>query len=463
MTVFDKLKKLARKFPNSPGVYFWRDKKGRPIYIGRAGSLKKRVGSYFLAKREAKTAEMVRSAVKLDFQKTDTLLEAVILEANLIKKYWPKYNVEEKDDKSFIYLVVTNDEFPKPMIIRGRELERYVSHSERSEESKKRSFRVRQDDRRAPVIFGPYQSYRILRMVLELLRPIFPYSTCQRQAGVQLANAKWDNSRELSHTAIRPCFHYQIGLCPGVCINKADKKEYRKNIRNLVLFLRGDKKRLFSRLKKENPEKAQALQHVQDVSLLAESDSFLRSTSYALRSRIEGYDISHLSGKEPVGAMVVFVNGERDPSQYRLFKIRDSVIPVKTGIQRAKKGVDYPIKSDNDIRHYNDLVMLKEVMERRLKHPEWPLPDIVFVDGGLLQAKAVRDVLARQKIFIPVIGLSKGGKHAGSAYVTDKLVALNVKKIGKELLLSSKKLFQEVRNEAHRFAINFQRKRRKLR
>ncbi len=395
MTMSDGLKMKAKKFPNAPGVYFWRNKEGEIIYIGRAGSLKKRIASYFLKKREAKVSEMVASAAKLGFQKTDTLLEAVILEANLIKKYWPKYNVEEKDDKSFIYLVVTTQEqWPKPLVIRGRELERYK-------------------ELRAEV-FGPYQSYRILRTVLELLRPIFPYSTCRPGQ-------------------VRPCFHYQIGLCPGVCIDKAEAKAYRQSIRNLVLFMRGDKKRMLTKLKKEFPERAKALQQVHDVSLLAESDLALKGASGVVQRRIEGYDISHLAGKERVGAMVVFVNGQKDPSQYRLFKI-------------------YGDATD-------DLGMLREVVERRLRHPEWPMPDMVFVDGGLLQAKTVRDTLARHKMFMPVIGISKGGKHAGSAYATDKLVALNVKSLGKEVLLTSKKLFQEVRDEAHRFAIGFGRKR----
>ncbi len=434
MNSLAKLKKKTKKFPNAPGVYIWKNKKGEPIYIGRAGSLKKRIASYFLKNRDSKTAEMITRAHSIKFQKTDTLLEAVVLEANLIKKYWPKYNVEEKDDKSFIYLVITRGEFPKPIIIRGRELER--------------SFGKPQDDKQKLAIFGPYQSYRILRTVLELLRPIFPFSTCQQ------TSRKRPELVEGQH--LKPCFHYQIGLCPGVCINKADKKEYKKNIRNLILFFRGDKKRLLNKLKKENsasaragrdgPEKTKALQHVRDTALLAESNSLLNVKGQMSNvRRIEGYDISHLSGKEPVGAMVVFVNGQRASSQYRLFKIKGSAV----------------WNNSRELFHKDDLSMLREVLERRLRHTDWPLPDIVFVDGGLLQAKVARDVLTKHKIFVPVIGLSKGGKHAGSAYATDKLVALNVKPIGKEVLLTSKKLFQEVRNEAHRFAISFHRKRRK--
>ena len=133
----------------------------------------------------------------------------------------------------------------------------------------------------------------------------------------------------------------------------------------------------------------------------------------------------------------------------------DAWLPPKAGRQFSTTPLrPYFFTSSSD-----DLAMLREVLERRLNHHEWPLPDIFFVDGGLLQVKAARDILARHQIFTPVVGLAKGGRHAASAYKEDKLVALNAKKVGKDLLLGSKKLFQEVRNEAHRFAIGFQRKR----
>jgi excinuclease ABC subunit C len=124
MTIREKLKKISQKFPNTPGVYFWMGTDKKPLYIGRAGSLKKRIASYFLAK-DPRIIEMVSLAKNLKFQKTDTLLEAIILEANLIRKYWPKYNVKEKDNRSFLYIVVTNDEFPRLLTIRARELLRY--------------------------------------------------------------------------------------------------------------------------------------------------------------------------------------------------------------------------------------------------------------------------------------------------------------------------------------------------
>lgn len=199
---------------------------------------------------------------------------------------------------------------------------------------------------------------------------------------------------------------------------------------------------MLKKLKKENPNAAKALQHIRDVALLAESDLAVQGSARLSSQRIEGYDISHLAGKEPVGAMVVFENGEPDPSQYRLFKIR--------GVNSA----DMPKHSRaKGARNYDDLAMLREVIERRLGHPEWPLPDVFLVDGGLLQVKAVRDALGQKKIFSPVVGLAKSGRHAASAHAEDKLVALNVKSMGKEVISTSKRLFQQVRNEAHRFCL----------
>ncbi|MDP3880752.1 MAG: GIY-YIG nuclease family protein [bacterium] len=432
ISTLDRLKQKQKSAPNKPGVYLWRNKKKQAIYIGRASSLKNRLQSYFNSK-DRRIREMVGSARSLEWQETDTLLEAVILEANLIKKHWPKYNVQEKDDKSFIYLAITKEDFPKPIIIRGRELEKYGNPT-------RPPLKLR-GGREGLKIFGPFKSYRLLKTVLEIIRPIFPFSTCRSVAEIPTSRRDkpiYRNSAELRYMP-KPCFHYQIGLCPGVCINKADKKDYKSNIRNLILFFRGDKKRLLAKLKKENlsgsggADKIKALQHVSDVALLAKSDSLLSKISDLEKFRIEGYDISHLSGKNPVAAMVVFENGEANPNQYRIFKIKGE----KT-------------QSDTD--------MLKEVLERRLKHKEWEMPDIVFIDGGLAQVRTAKNVLNMFGMHLPIVGLSKAGKHSKSSAKDDKLVILNAKKVGKDILVSSKKLFQQVRDEAHRFSINFQRK-----
>ncbi len=397
ISVYEKIKKISKTFPNSPGVYFFLDKNKKPIYIGRAGSLKKRIASYFRTK-DPRIGEMVLLANGLKFEKTKTLLEAIILEANLIKKYWPKYNIVDKDNTSFDYLVVLKGEYPKILTVRGREIEKYGAMNAK--------------------IFGPYQSLRLLRAALSLIRKIFPFGKCTPNQG-------------------RPCFDYQIGLCPGICIGAVSPKDYKKNIDNIILFFGGQKKRLIAKLKKQNPEKISALEHVNDVVLLQESEKIGGYKKGGVFGRVEGYDISHLAGKNPVGAMVVFERGEKNTNAYRLFNIRN-----------LKEG-----------KNYSDVDMLKEVLERRFNHKEWNFPDIVFVDGGINQVRAAVDILKNKNIIIPVVGLAKKGGHSASAYSQDKLIITNTKKSTRELLSGSKKIFQEIRNEAHRFAINFNRKR----
>ncbi len=493
MATFDQLKKVSRTFPNSPGVYFWRNEKGEPLYIGRAGSLKKRIGNYFLAKRDPRIFEMTQMAHSLDCEVTETLLEAIVLEANLIKQYWPKYNVQEKDNKSFIYMVVTDEPFPRILMVRGRELERFLSPSvvasTRSNPGSGNGDGLpreypRNDRKKKQLgtmgIFGPYQSYYLLRKALEIIRKIFPYSNCKPGQ-------------------LKSCFHYQIGLCPGVCVGAIDAKMYRENIRNIILFFRGDKKALLKKLQKENSstfggvDKIKALKQVRDTALLADSDVLLRGNQLMDR-RIEGYDISHSGGKNPVGAMVVFENGEADPSQYRLFNIhglsviastRSNPVDGSRVVARDDKGdgllrvlattagknqddlamlEDPPslkLRKGKGFESYDDLAMLEEMLTRRLLHSEWPLPQIVFVDGGTNQVKRIDAVLKKHGHILPVVGLSKAGKHAASSAGEDKFVVANGGKVGKELILASRNLFQQVRNEAHRFSISAQRKRAK--
>lgn len=280
-------------------------------------------------------------------------------------------------------------------------------------------------------VFGPYQSYYLLRKALEIVRRIFPYSNCKPGQ-------------------LKPCFHSQIGLCPGVCVGAVDAETYHSNIRNLILFFRGDKKQLLKKLQKENPDAIKALKQVRDTALLADSDVLLRGNQLTER-RIEGYDISHSGGKQPVGSMVVFENGEADTSQYRLFNIRGHN-GSPTSPKATRGGMT---------QSFDDLKMLEEVIERRLRHSEWPLPQIVFIDGGANQVRRANAVLKKGGINLPVVGLSKAGKHAASAAAEDKLIVANVKKAGRELIVASRNLFQQVRNEAHRFAISAQRRRAK--
>ncbi len=407
MSSFQKIIKKSKYFPNSPGIY-WFSKNGKRIYVGKAASLRKRISSYFRIK-DPRINMMVNKADNISFKKTNSVLEAVILEANAIKKYWPKYNIKEKDDRSFVYLVISKSDYPKIFIARGREVEKYAMPA------------GRQGGKHH--IFGPYQSYRTLKTALNLSRKIFPFGICGPNQS-------------------KPCFDYQIGLCPGICVGAISKKDYQKNIKNLILFFKGEHKRLIKKLKKENPEKIFALKHVNDVALINNSKIVsLREIPRRGKNsaqRIEGYDISHFGGKDPVGAMAVFVNGFPEPSEYRLFKIK------------------------NTENKFDDLAMLEEILERRFNHKEWPMPDIILVDGGRNQVARAKKILAKQNIFIPIVGIAKILGHSGRAYLGDRLFFANIKPSVKKLLSFSKILLQQVRNEAHRFAISFQRRRRKL-
>ncbi len=378
------LKKQAKKLPLNPGVYRWLDQTGRILYIGRATSLRKRVWQYFRPDLDPRIAEMVARAKKIKFEKTDNVLEAIILEAIRIKKYHPKYNIRDRDDRSFIYVVIPRTDFAYPMLVRERELKKFPAKTAR--------------------IFGPYQNAYLMRQALKLLRRIFPYGTCRPNSG-------------------QPCFDYQIGLCPGGCIGAISAKDYKRNIDSIALILSGNKKRLVNKLKKENPEALRAFQQLQDVTLITRDE--LTSGGWN-PNRIEGYDISHLSGKETVGAMAVFSDGLPDKNEYRLFNIRN---------QAAS----------------DDLRALGEVISRRLNHGEWRLPDIFLIDGGKPQIDFLRRIFKEKNIAIPLIGISKFGN--------DKLVfAPGARKSTKELARSLKEVLLKVRDEAHRFG-NMARKR----
>ncbi len=382
MKLFNQIKKM----PTSPGIYLFLDKKNKVLYVGRAIFLKKRVLSYFQKNQSPRFQQMIDLAKKIKYYKTRSLLEAVILEASLIKKHWPPYNVREKDNRSFIYLIISKTDYPKPIIVRGKELEKFPLKSHE--------------------IFGPYQSFSIVRNALRIIRRIFPYSTCQPFSG-------------------KACFDYQIKLCPGLCLGIISKAEYQKNIKNLILFLSGQKKKLLKKLTKENPEKIRELKHLEDVSLFTKEKTF-----FVKLNKIEGYDISHLTGKETYGALVVFINGQADKTQYRLFKIK--IAPA-----------------------YDDLRALEEVIIRRFRHQEWSFPDLILIDGGRPQINYLFKVLKKEKISIPLVGISKLGG--------DKLVfPPKTKKSLKELICQTKEILIKIREEAHRFALKASRGKRKF-
>lgn len=383
MSNISALKEIAKKAPIKPGVYFWLDKKKKVLYVGRASILKNRLSQYFLKNVNSKTREMVSLATDLEYLVCDTLLESIVLEAKYIKQYWPKYNIVDRDDRSFLYLIITNSDYPRPLIVRGQDLKKFPQNKAK--------------------VFGPYQSRTLLENALRLIRKIFPWSNCQANSG-------------------RACFDYQIGLCPGTCLGKIKAKDYQKNIKNLELLLKGEKKKLITKLKKENPGQLKALKQLQDVSLLTKEKDLKEENLH----RIETYDISHFGGKESYGSMVVFENGEAQKNEYRLFKIKE-----------APAG--------------DDERALREVLLRRLKHQEWLKPDLIVIDGGRPQISFIKKEFSRNNIDILIVGISKLGG--------DKLVfTQGTSKEFKEIIKSLKGTLLKSREEAHRFA-NYGRKR----
>lgn len=381
--VSDNIKTKVKLAPNEPGIYFWKDKSGNILYIGRATNLKNRLSQYLQRRIDSRISEMVALAFEIEWLVCDTLLEAIILEAKKIKEFWPKYNIVDRDDRSFLYLAIPKSDYPKPIIIRGQDLKKFP-------ETKTK-------------IFGPYQSRNLLITALRLIRPIFPWSNCVPLSG-------------------KACFDYQIALCPGACLGKISIVDYKKNINNLEMLLNGERKNLIKKLLKENPDKAKALKHLQDVSLLSKEDDLKEKKI----SRIEGYDISHFNGKESYASMVVFSGGEADKNEYRLFKIKD-----------APAG--------------DDERALLEVLKRRFKHSEWKMPEIIMIDGGTPQISFLSKELAKENINLPLVGISKFG---GDRLVFNSKTPTAFKELTKNI----KGTLLRVREEAHRFA-NYGRKR----
>lgn len=351
------------KLPDAPGVYFF--KYGKQIlYIGKATSLKDRVKSYFtrdiLMTRSPLIAKMLEEADKIEFVETDSVLEALLLEANEIKKHQPIYNSKEKDDKSYNYVTITREDFPKVLITRGSGT------------------------------YGPFPHGAELKEALKIIRKIFPYR---------------DNKCKLGG---RPCFNAQIGLCPGPCAGRISKKDYRKIIRHLTLFFEAKKTKLIKSLEKEmkalarehrfeEAEKVKrqifALDHIQDVALI-KHDLKSRIINPKSAFRIEAYDVAHISGTDTVGVMTVVEDGELNKSQYRKFKIHNG-------------------KND-------DTASLQETLIRRFAHPEWKFPDLVVVDGGKGQINAATEAIKKTGLNIKVVSVVKDERHKAREIMGDK-------------------------------------------
>jgi excinuclease ABC subunit C len=409
----EQFKKKMKKIPDTPGVYFFLDKSKKVLYIGKATSLRDRMRSYFspdlAATRGPLITSMIEKATSIDWRQTDSVLEALILEANLIRTYKPKHNTDLKDDKSWNYVVITKEDFPRVLLVRGKNLEAEFPMPSRL------------------YTFGPFPHGMQLKEALKIIRKIFPYRDACTPANEMLAAGKRPKA----------CFNHQVGLCPGVCDGSVSKAQYRKIIRRIVLLFSGKKSTLLNSLerdmkqaaKEENFEEAGrlrsqvfALNHIQDVSLIRDE---YRSPTLGLGlpsvTRIEAYDVAHLAGSSHVGVMVVVENGVAQKSEYRKFRLRT-----------AKPG--------------DDPGSLREILSRRLGHDEWPMPRIIAVDGATAQINSAERVLKEYGMQIPVIGVVKDEKHRPRDIRGDRDL---IKGRERDILLANA--------EAHRFAIGYHR------
>jgi excinuclease ABC subunit C len=402
--------------PDEPGVYFFM--LGESIlYIGKATSLKSRVKSYFdnniLQTRGLHIGNMVTFADSLKWQVTRSVLEAELLENELIKKFVPKYNTISKDNKSFYVHVITEEKFPRVVLARYRDIDKdnnLLLKSKTLGKSSKEVVKVKK-------VFGPYPSGQYAKESLKIIRKIFPFrDKC----------SPYDPKHPLKRN---PCFSYQIGLCPGVCAGICDRKKYNKTIDRLITFLEGDGERVRADLESDMREYARnlkfeeaqkvkeilfALDHIRDAHLIQKD---IRPEDKDVR--IEAYDIAHLSGTNRVGAMAVVFGGVLAKHEYKKFRIS---------------------KDKND-----DLEGLGELFTRRMKHLEWGVPDIIVLDGDERHIRVVEKVLEEMSLKqIQVVAVTKNKQHKASKLVGEKET---LKNFHNEIIMSNA--------EAHRFSLSY--------
>ncbi len=397
---------VKKKLPDNPGVYFFLGSRKEILYIGKATSLRNRVRSYFTHDIKEKRSELIEKMVTVsktvDWTETDSTLEALILETNLIRTHKPFYNTRSKDDKSYNHLIITNEEWPRVLVIRGKDLtEQYT-------------------EKDIKYHFGPFPSGLLFREALKIIRKLFKFYDTKEPLGAEkskFARGKID-------------FNRQIGLYP----ENHSKAEYLRTIRHIRLFFEGKKHLLIKELNKDMMRAAKqeefeiagsikkkifALEHIQDIALIRDDTKVYRDEKSV---RIEAYDIAHMGGQDMVGVMTVVENGEPKKSDYRKFKIQS-------------------------VSGSNDPAALKEVLERRLGHPEWPFPQIIVMDGSTAQKNAAEFVLRKLGLVIPVVAVVKDEKHKPIRLIASKKLTDQYKDL---ILLANA--------ESHRFAINYHRR-----
>ncbi|MDI9388837.1 MAG: excinuclease ABC subunit UvrC [Synergistota bacterium] len=413
------IKNLLKSLPDRPGVYLMRDGEGGVLYVGKAKSLKKRVASYFRHDSFAspRLRKLVSMIEDISVIRTETEVEALILEAKLIKKYAPFFNVDLKMNDRYPYIKITSETFPRIVITRQRG----------------------KDD---GIYFGPYVRVGDVRSLLRLIERYLPLRICAREIDPGDA-AK----------GVRPCLHYSLGRCMGVCAGLASASEYRERVDDVILLLQGQSAEVVERLRKRMDSAAREMRFEEAARLRDtiraiwrvsrqrlsmplredfDGDMWIRLNHLqellnlpVLPWRIDGFDISHMSGRETYGVVVVFEQGVPNRSLYRRFKIR------------TVEGVD-------------DFRSMEETLERRYSRSlegKEPLPQLILIDGGPVQLEFARKALAKLGLEkTPSISLAK--EEELIYHSSEGTPPLRLDR-GDDAL----RLLQSVRDEAHRFAI----------
>ena len=442
------LKSQIAKLPKSPGVYIFKDESGGILYIGKAISLRDRVRSYLSPKlgeeRGRQFEEMVKKVKKVEIIETRFEVEALLLEAKLIRQEKPFYNIRLRDDKSFAVIVIDRtSDFPQITTAREVDIERICSKLKR-ERSQSISQKIANIE-----YFGPYPSAGSAKHALQTLRRAFKFRDCSPE--------KFRHYQKIG----RGCLFHSIHLCDAPCIGNIAKTDYNRSINNIREFLRGNRSKVIrdleaemkKRTKMEEFERAAvlrdqifALSKIQMQAKIAGISGVETQNFASLHGlRIEAYDISNISGEYAVGAMVVaFVPVGVEYIQ-----------PVRPKIQFAKQF--YRRFKIRTVKGANDIEMMKEVLLRRFRHidesADWARPNLVFIDGGRahLNAAVETQALASLQSDIPIIAVAKGPtrKRVDLYYHKNAKIPIDPSQISK--------IAEIMREEAHRFAIGYYR------
>jgi excinuclease ABC subunit C len=432
----DALSNKLKTLPSEPGVYFHKSARGEVIYVGKAASLRNRVKQYFQKSRlrDAKTDALVAEIADTEWITVETELDALFLESEMIKRYKPRYNILLRDDKSQLYVrIPMQDAYPSITFTRGP-----------------------LDD--GATYYGPYYNGWAVKKALRYLRRAFPYSVHETMPK-------------------RLCLQYHIGLCPGVEAQIISSVDYKESLKKLLRYLKGERKALMKEIEKDMKHAAaqhdfehaaklrnrlKDLKELQRQIVFGDREFMDISKDQGLAGlqtllglpevprRIEGYDISHMSGTNNVASMVVATNGLADKSQYRKFKMQ--------------------LPGNDDFGH------MRETMRRRFsgKHEDWLKPDLIVIDGGKGQLSAAMGVVRELGLDIPMVGLAKreeeivvhikdsnvnlgdeatqikDGYKAGMTDGSGEYVLIRLQKSSHII-----KLIQRLRDESHRFAVSY--------